>query len=66
LSQALDGGYTLRMELGSGPAAPKGDRLYRVCLSLSIASFSLWLLKSWAISNTIRSIGRLSAKLLGW
>jgi len=40
------------------------DRLYRVCLSLSLASFLAWVVNSYALSNVIRSISRLGGKLL--
>jgi hypothetical protein len=41
------------------------DRVHGVCLSLASASFLCWLLNSYAISNTIHSIGRLIGKFPG-
>jgi hypothetical protein len=43
----------------------QGDRQYRVYLSVCIVSFLFWLLDSYALSNVIRSVCRLTGKLLG-
>jgi hypothetical protein len=42
---------------------PHQDRVHRICLFLACSSFLIWLLSSYAISNTIRSVIRLLGKL---
>jgi len=38
--------------------------MHKVCLYLASLSFLAWLISSYAISNTIRSVSRLLAKFL--
>jgi hypothetical protein len=39
--------------------------MHALCLCLASASFLAWLTSSHAISNTLRSVGRLLAKFAG-
>jgi len=45
--------------------ARRRDPIHRVCLTLISVSFLLWLTNSYAISNTIRAVGRLVGKFPG-